>query len=293
MTELFKRRATVVVGSLTFSCGTDATGVRGLDIEFDVKKTLRATPNTCELKIYNLTAEHRAELSQRRRATERNALVIQAGYDDDDFLIFAGDIIECETERVGPDYITVFSAGDGHRARRTARIAEPVAEGTTPQGIIRQASHAMGDALHISRATIDSVIDRIIPPSTTFAGGASAVRTSSVLSGNAMSELTRVSRSAGYEVSIQDGNLQFVRIGEATTDVAFRLAPDSGVVKAPIRKTNGIVEARTLLIPDLLPGRKVQFDGYEVQGTFRVESAKYTGSTSGAEWFIDVECKEL
>ena len=290
---LFKRRATVIVGNLTFSCGQNRDGVTGLDIDFEIEKSLRATPNKCTLRVYNLTETHRAELAQLRRDQRHNALVLQAGYEEDDFVIFAGDVIECATERVGPDYVTTFLAGDGHRARRTARVSEPVAEGTNVQQLVQQIARPVGRLLGATDEQTNALVARVIPSSTAFQGGSQAVRGSSVVSGNAMSELERVSRSAGYEVSIQDGALQFIRSGSSTTGVAIRLASDSGLIKAPIRKSNGIVEARTLIIPDLLPGRRVQFDGENVQGAYRVVKSKYTGATAGTDWFVDLECREL
>lgn len=293
MTELFGRRATIIVGSLTFECGVDEGGVYGLDIEFEVTKTTKSTPNKCELKIFNLTPDHRAELNQPRRVSNPRSLIIQAGYKEDDFLIFAGDIIECETSREGDDYVTIFTAGDGHRARRTARVNQPVAGGTSPQELIRQAALSVGTGLGFTEGQVTGLVNRVIPASTAFLGGSTQVQTATVLSGNAMSELERVCRSTGYEVSIQDGALQFVRTGETTNRNAILLSSNTGVIEAPIRKRSGIVQARTLIIPDLLPGRLVQFDGYEVQGLYRVETAKYIGQTDGADWDIDLECKEV
>ena len=75
--------------------------------------------------------------------------------------------------------------------------------------------------------------------------------------------------------------------------MAIVLSPETGLLSAPEKSSKGIVSANCLIVPDLLPGRKVQFRNTTVSGFFRIETAKYSGATFGQQWMASLECKEL
>ena len=118
-----------------------------------------------------------------------------------------------------------------------------------------------------------------------------------VLSGNASRELTDLCRSVGAEWSVQNGAVQLLQIGEPLAGKAVELGPDSGLVGSPTidnkdAKKGSIVKATCLLIPDLVPGRKVTFKSVaRLEGGFRIEEVTYRGDTSGRDWYAEIECK--
>ena len=56
---------------------------------------------------------------------------------------------------------------------------------------------------------------------------------------------------------------------------------------------DGLIAARSLLLPDLLPGRKVEIVSKEVDGFFQVQRSRFTGDTTGGDWYVDIEAEPL
>jgi hypothetical protein len=253
---LFGRRWRVQVGELDVS---------KLDITFTVKRTLQARPGTCELKVFNLDASHRAELTSARRPV----VVLSAGYDPPPML-FRGDARKVDVVRDGADWVATITAGDGENAIRMARASTSFAPGTSLQDAIRSLGASMGvGAGNLSSAS---------------AAASQALPEGAVVRGPAAAELTRLCASAGLSWSIQDGVLQVLPVGRALSRVAVELGPDSGLVGSPERGTGSVVKAKALLIPDLVPGRLVSLRSEAIRGTYRVEAAEYTGDTRGEDW---------
>lgn len=254
---LFGRRWRVQVGELDVS---------ELDVTFTVKRTLRARPGTCELKVYNLDPSHRAELT----AARRPVVQLSAGYDPPP-LLFRGDARKVVVSREGPDWVTTITAGDGEHAIRTARASTSFAPGTTLADAIR----ALGAAMGVGAGNV----------STAAAAASQVLSEGGVVRGPAAAELTRLCASAGLSWSIQDGVLQVLPVGRALSRVAVELGPDSGLVESPERGKGSVVKAKALLIPDLVPGRLVVLRSDVIRGTFRVEEVEYTGDTKGDDWY--------
>jgi hypothetical protein len=48
-----------------------------------------------------------------------------------------------------------------------------------------------------------------------------------------------------------------------------------------------------LMVPDVWPGRRVRIESEEIDGTFQVSKASYSGDTRGDSWNIEIEAEEL
>ncbi len=285
MTTLYRRKAVVRVGTLEIETTVADSGVVGLDVSFSVERTLRHEPNTCELQIFNLTADRRAELQQLRSA----GVTIEAGYEQNVSVIFAGDLREARTVRDGPDLVTEIEAGDGEKAHRTARVNT-----SAPQnGSIVDTIRSVTDSFGIQRGNVDSALTVVGLETGGSQTSTRQFRGGAVVSGRSSTELSRLLDSVGYEYSIQNGVFQVLPRGQTISQDALLLTPETGLLGSPTRSSDGILSATSLIIPDLFPGRKVRFESPETEGFFRVETAKYTGDTSNQEWFIEMECKEV
>lgn len=257
---LFGRRWRVQVGELDVS---------SLDVAFTVKRSLRPRPGACELKVYNLDASHRAELT----AARRPVVQLSAGYDPPP-LLFRGDARKVEIERDGADWVAKVTAGDGEHAIRTARAAVSFAGGTSLADVIRALARSMG----VGEGNVSAAA----------ASAAQQLPEGGVVRGPAAAELTRLCASAGLSWSVQDGVLQVLPVGRALSRVAVELAPDTGLVGSPERGKGSAVKARALLIPDLVPGRLVSLRSGVVSGAYRIEDVEYTGDTKGDDWYADL-----
>jgi hypothetical protein len=269
MTTLFRRKCIVTVGTIQ---------IRDLDVTFTIEKSLKREPNKCDLAIYNLNDDHRLQLAQQKVVPVK----VEAGYEEQTSLIFAGDLRSAHSTRDGADIITKLSSGDGEHKLRSTRINKSFAKGTSVHTVLEEAAKALGVGLGnaveaFKKKGLQGVGD-------IFSGG-------TVLSGNAANEVDGLAKSAGLEWSVQDGNLQILERGRALEGVAVRLAPSTGLVGSPTIDNKGLIRATCLMIPDVFPGRQVSIESEAVRGVYRVDRCVYNGDTFGTEWTIQLECK--
>ncbi len=270
--RLFKRAWRVSIGTL---------GVSDLDCSFKVTRTLRSNPNACELTIYNLTSEHRGQITQ----TKQQYVQLEAGYQEGTSRIFAGDVRKCEHARDGQDWVTKIHAGDGERAMQTARISRSFGPDTSVESVVRAVAEALGVGLGNSlEAFRGAFIPRV---GLAFPSGV-------VLDGNAGREMTTLVRSCGLEWSIQEGVLQVLPRETATSVPAILLTPATGLIGTPTVGKDKMVKARTLIQPGLTPGHRIKIEDTEgPKGLYRIETTEYSGETRGKDWYADLSCKIL
>lgn len=276
MTVLFDRKITVTVGTLKFE---------SLDCAFNVQKSLKPEPNTCELSIWNLNPDHRAQLEEIRpkskRATVGIPCLIDAGYQDGTTQIWLGDLRNGESEYKKPDWITKLTSGDGEKAWQNARLH--VTYG--PKTGIDTALRAMARALGVGEGNLSKTVAKL------KIAGSGIFPTGWAHSGPVSSALVSFARSADLEISIQDGALQILDRGKALAGQAVRLAPETGMIESPTVDNDGIVTVKTLLIPDIRVGGLVTIDAKRVKGAYRVLQAEWAGDTAGDEWGITIKAK--
>ena len=273
MPLLFARKAALTVGALRFT---------GLDISFSVLKSLSRDPNTATIQIFNLSDTSRGSVEQSGDQRVR----LEAGYENDDglWIIFDGELRKASSTRSGADTITSIEAGDGERSIRRARINQSFGPFTSLRTVLEAVAGSMGLGLG-NLASFAATAQ--------LAAGGSLFSEGTVVSGNPRDEMDGLMDSAGLEWSIQDGNIQILKLGRALNQTAIRLTAGTGLVESPSVDSEGLVKARALMIPGIFPGRKVEILSDFVRGVFKVEKATYTGdTTAGAnEWYVDIECK--
>lgn len=271
-TRLYRRTYTLVLGT---------HDVTGLHIRFRVEKTLKVQPNTCSIDVYNLAPETRESLEKATSIPVR----LEAGYADENELIYLGEVRSATSVTEGPDIVTHVEAGDGEKAIAGARISIPVGPKTPADVALRAIARTL-QPFGVGLGNLDAVAKRLA------SSGKAIFPSGRVLTGRAISELVDFANSAGLEFSIQDGKLQFLDKGKALDGKAFLLTSDTGLVGSPSVDTKGIVNAQTLFIPGLRPGVQVVFDSHSVHGGYRVQKCIYTGDFAGKDWYVELEAKK-
>lgn len=285
MIVLFKRAAVITVDNIRIECGGDTN----LDVVFDVEKTLVPTPNTATVKITNLTKHHRDQLAGRaaKKLGGNNKAVlvtIEAGYVGQTFRIFSGDMGIIYSQREGADIVTTVETGDGEKAWKDSRIQKSYAPGTSVEAVIIDVAQAIGAGpgnllAKVRRAAIKGWGE-------VYTGG-------TVASGKAVAEMTRLTAACGLTWSIQDGTLQLLESAGALDTTAIVVNSKTGMVDSPSINQKGILSVKTLIIPDLIPGRKLKVEAENISGVFRVKRAKYIGDTHGNDWFVEIEADRV
>ena len=105
MPVLFHRVAAVVVGT----GGGRALRIDALDFSFTVVKNLRREPNTCSVEIYNLSDTSRLSIE----GASGQQLRLEAGYANDSWAIFEGEVRRAWTDTAGRFVLAEISSGSG------------------------------------------------------------------------------------------------------------------------------------------------------------------------------------
>jgi hypothetical protein len=253
----------------------------GFDAAFSVTRTLKATPNTCELRLYNLGQALRRELAT--KAKDGLFVSIAAGFGDRLCQIYRGDLRDAFSVREDTGWVTTISSGDGEKARRTARVRRAFPRGTKVDVVLRALTESLGVGM-------GNTASALFGPKK-LAHGSSEFVSGTVTHGSAATQLTEMLRSVGMEWSIQDGELQVLDKGRALAGEAIVLTPETGLVGSPEPGNKGTVKATVLLMPGLQPGTKVLIETSEVHGLFRLERVDYAGDTTQDDWLAHIEGK--
>ena len=81
-------------------------------------------------------------------------------------------------------------------------------------------------------------------------------------------------------------------IGRALLGTSVVLSPQTGLIGSPEKGTKNTIKMRSLIIPDLVPGRQVILKSRHMSGNFRVERAEFKGDTASNDWYVDLTCRE-
>jgi hypothetical protein len=178
--------------------------------------------------------------------------------------------------------MTVLSSGDAEEAHQKARIVASVKRDAKAAEVLELVAKSLG----VRDGNLSDAVAKI-----RSSGVADRYAEGAVFAGQSSRELTEVCRSLGLTWSVQDGALQFLELGQALSGSAILLSPSTGLVGSPTLDGKGVLSAKSLIIPDLFPGRLIVVESEGVRGGFRVERTIHTGDTAGVDWYVEIEAK--
>lgn len=277
--KAFGRKSRLTVGTLALD---------NLDIAFKVEKHLKPEPNHIDISVFNLNADHRAQIGSWKSTDDPDdkSIVVRldAGYEENIFQLFLGDLRNGFTIKDGNDYITTFSAGDGEHGYKKSRINTSFG----PHVSADTALTAIVNALGVGQGNVAQVVSklRLTGAANMFIGGGA-------LSGSAARHMTDFCQSANLEWSIQDGAIQILDKGAALNTKAVFLSSDTGLVDSPKIDRKGKLTGTSLIQENLKPGVLIEVDAETVSGFFRVEKIEYEGATRDTEWYVNFEASAV
>lgn len=265
MAVLFNR-----VANITFGSGSISTKADGLRIVFRIQKSIDTAANKAKIIVYNLSQESRNILEE-----GKNLIVaLNAGYVDTIDQLFTGDIDKAFSSRKGADIITTILAGDGEVGINTTRIEKSYIAGTKKKQIINDMVTGLKDN---GKIIADLVLTGI---------GEKQIKKGEVVSGATDKLLSLFLDADEREFSVQDRKLQIIPKGGSTPESAFLLNSQTGLLDAT--KSEEGVKLKTLIFPDLRPGRKVSVSSRSFLGDFSTQKMLINGDTHGRNWASDM-----
>ncbi len=278
MPVLFERLWEVKVNGLDVS---------GLDSSFQIFKSTKREPNTCQLSVINLSADTRQQLEE----LDNPRIEVKAGYVPDAAVpgappristLFVGDARSLTTEHDGITAVTTFEARDRGRAYQRARINQSFAAGSTVEQVLRAAVLALGVGEgNLSDFTAGLALEN----------GAGVFPEGYVASGSAQRVVDEIVRGAGLRWSVQNGVLTIRRRGQPLQTTATLISVATGMVGAPAAGDRGTVNVVSLIQGGLDPGRKVVLQSRQFSGGYEIRAAEYVGDTAGNDWYANLELK--
>jgi len=242
------RECEVVIGVASAGSGLS---VRDLRIQFEITKTIGRVPNTCEIKIYNLSPDNEAKIKG-----EFDEVLVNAGYKGHALLIFRGNIRRTFRYRDGNDYIMQIDAADGDKDFRKSIVNTTLAAGSSSAQLL---DHVVGTFSSTKR-------------------GHAVIKDRARLRGRVISSPSRdvlddIAAESDAHWSIQDGVLEIVPVDSTLPTEAIVLRSDTGLLGAPEVDDKGI-KAKCLLNPAIRVNGKVQLDNNDLRAKIKIEHEK-------------------
>lgn len=279
--NLFNRNIALRIDGVTFqSRFADGTTQSTVRIAFDVEKSLASEPNVSRVSVWNMREAH-------RKAIKKNSFVqIEAGYGDKSSILAIGDVSLVEHGKETTDWVTKLEFGDGLSKYRSTRISTTIDPSVTLADTILSTAQRMGLNTSGLQAKLSNAA---------FRQNKSSFPTGWCLNGRASDVMTRLVKTAGYEWSIQDGRIQILKAGgkDLATPKRVQLDASSGLIGSVEIGEDREIKARSLLRPDLTPGKGLQLISATVSGAFQIQKARHHGDTHGSDWFTELECTAL
>ncbi len=285
--RLYPREASIIVSDTRFdSDRIDVLGVvtPGFRLAFEVVQSNDSEANKASAVIHNLSETSRQKFS----ASKRQQFRIEAGYQRLVGTLFDGEAVHVSSTRVPGGFETKVSAQDGLQAKRAILSAAFGPRAGVGQ-IIQKIASAMG--VNATRAVKKAIAGDFDGAIGTFFNGYS-------FSGSADRAMDDLAKSAGFEWSILNGELQITTPDGFIEEEAIVLSPTTGLIGSPERRYDEkakreIVVARCMLNARINPKRKLQLESNEISGLFKVQTARHTGDTHGADWISECEASEV
>lgn len=263
---LFKREVIATVGNQ----GETGLRVKDLDVFFAIESDITPEPDRAEVTIYNLSAESRNIIAN---LNSTGRVIVEAGYTQNQdspgtSIIFEGDVTRTTSALQDGDIVTTIEASSGLLSRSlTKRLDKSYPKLTTLRKVIEDLAAVANVA--VPRSTLNQL---------SLGNTALQFPKGKNVSGPAWETLVHLLEDSGFKPTVQAGALFVTPVDASAVVVGVKLTPQTGLLGTPYIDDNGLLTGRSLMIPDMLPGRFVQVTSEFISGTFQLESCTYSGS---------------
>lgn len=257
--------------------------IEQLRVRFRLKKTLRKEPNTGEVVVFNLNSDTRSQLEGKGAR-----LWLEAGYAGYTKQLFVGDVRFIDHRHEGAEWLSCFELGDGERAYAHGRVSASFKAGTSKADVVKELAKQCGwDAGNVSQIYVDIQNEQ-------YANGYT-------YHGPAWRAFEDVLRPLNLTFSIQNGALQILPLSGYVPGVAIQLDSDHGLLSVHMgsgchkasakgkQKKPRMLKIKSLLMPDLSPGTRIDLRSQAHTGIFVAQSVEFEGDTHDREWTCTTE----
>ena len=266
--------------------------IEGLQVSFDISKSSDNTnnSNSASIEITNLSNE-----SLKILQTDYPAAVFEVGYDslNNMAILFAGQVVNISTRKQGTDRVTQLVLGTGYTELNHSTLQKLVPAGKTVKDVVEELRKGFPN---ISRGVYNgSNLNSVL------INGYS-------LSGSLRAELDRLSKTHKLEWRIEGDALYVNNRDRASTenfDSAYIVSPSSGLIEIPYYVSGASdrtlddpakkqsVQFTMLINPRINAGDVIKLQDTQINGWYKVDSIRYSGSWRQGDWIQEVQCSAI
>jgi hypothetical protein len=250
-----------------------------LHISFSCERADTDSSNTAKVSIWNLNAQHLAELNK-----DDCVVVLKAGYGTTMPLIFTGVVTFAKTSKDGSDVVTQVELVDDRVELRDTYVSVSYSGSVNCKKLIEDTASQMGLTPSFSyNATFKD-----IPNGYSYVGPARNV-------------LTKACDTSGLTWSINNGVLQVKKPGDTMSRQVYELSADTGLINTPERvqisdSSDGYEygwDVEFLMNASINVDDYVYLNSSYVKGYFRVYSITIEGDNYEGSWTCTARLLEV
>lgn len=208
-------------------------------LEVQIQRNVLSSVNNCSFRIYNLSETSRNEIQ--KDSTEFYVLKkmeLKAGYGENLYTIFSGNVISGYSERVGSDFITSVDGFDGGFAMRQAIANKTFKAGTGYKDIVEYLADTMGP-YDVKKGSIGQITG--------------ATTRSIAMSGSSYDKLIELT---GGRVFIDNKKLNVLSVDEYAGSYVPEISSSTGLLGTP-RVESTRLTFRMIFEPRLIIGQQI------------------------------------
>jgi hypothetical protein len=313
MSTQYLRRLSLIVATPS-GAGLEFGSFR---VVFETHRGDTQTPNTCDIKIYNLQQSTANQLAPNGGVSEFTQLLLKVAYGSDPLMqIFYGSIKQ--TRRGREDQLNSYvaiTAADGDEAYNFAPAAFTLASGAVQQTAFTNLIQAMAQASLASTPVGQGSGQPITQGYAPTMSPTPLIRGRTYY-GACRDEMRSLAKAADCTWSIQDGKVTFIPKTSYIPGDPVLISPTTGLIGVPEQTQNGL-EVRTLLNPNIKIGQTIKLQSTDINalrygldnqsvstnfslqqgaaatnadGLYYVMRAEHSGDTRGNNWYTDLVC---
>jgi hypothetical protein len=318
MTVQYLRNVSLVIGKPS----GDSIELGNLRVVFEVKRGDKQTPNSADIKVYNLSQSTANSLRANKNGVpEFTQLTLKVSYGTQALAqIFRGSITQVRIGREDQkNSYVAFTAADGDEAINFAPTAFTLAAGSVPVSGITAILADMARFVYggpTSQSTDGQPTTQGYIPPALKNDTTRSVR-GRVYFGNCQAELRAIAEQNDCWHSIQDGQLTFIPRTGYIPEPPVLITPATGLIGVPEQSQNGL-KVRVLINPTIKIGRIIKLQSTDINqfrysldqgsvasnlfllqggvgklnadGLYYAMRAEHTGDSRGTPWYTDLTC---
>lgn len=266
--------------------------IEGLQVSFDISKSSDNTnnSNSASIEVTNLSDE-----SLKILQTDYPVAVFEVGYESlgNMAIIFGGQVVNLSTRKQGTDRVTQIVMGTGYTELNHSTLQKLVPAGKTVKDVVEELKKSFPN---ISRGVYNGTNLNSV-----LINGYS-------LSGSLRSELDRLSKTYNLEWRLDGETLYVNNKDRAFTEnfnTAYVISPSSALIEIPYyvsgdadktlkdKSKKQSVQFSMLINPNINAGEVIKLEDTEINGWYKVDSIRYSGSWRNGDWLQEVSCSAI